>query len=195
MKIRTMIIAGALASIATLSVTAVAIQDGAGGAPQMSPEQLKEMQAMQKAGMVTDKQMSKALKDGTWDADLEFWMVPGAPSTKSTGTEVRTLVLDGRFMHSVFESNFMGMPFKGEMMLGYDNARGVWQSNWCENMSTSMTRETGTEVKADRIDWVFEETNPVTKTTQTTWGNMFDDDADHLQPAEVMKRLHMWSTE
>jgi hypothetical protein len=160
---------GAVAVVATLCIAAIAMQDGS-GAPPMTPEQMTEMLAHQEAGRVTDKQLSMVEKDGIWDADLEFWMMPGAPSSKSIGSEERTMVLGGRYMRCTFECDFMGMPFRGEMMLGYDNARGVWQSNWCDNMSTSMTRGTGTQVNDDTINWVFEETNPVTKSTHTTWG-------------------------
>ena len=152
-----------------MSIVARAREDGAGG-PQLTPEQIKEMQAYQEAGEVTQKQRDLATFQGTWDAVVDFWMAPGAPPNVSKGTEERTMMLGGRYMRCAFESDFMGMPFQGEMMLGFDNVLGVWQSNWCDSMSTAMMRGTGTENKDGSINWTFVETNPVTKSLQETWG-------------------------
>ena len=167
MKKISVVLAGAFGIAALLGAVS---QDGDGGIPQMTPDQIKEMQAYQQAAMVGPKHTELAETVGTWDAVVEFWMAADAPPSVSKGKSVRTMTLGGRYMRDDFTSDMMGQTFKGEMMLGYNNTLGVWESNWCDNMSTSMTRGIGTEQKDGTIRWDFLETNPVTKSIDKTWG-------------------------
>ena len=152
------------------SLGAVAWQDD--GQPQLSPEEMMSMQAYMDAGKITDKQLALAKASGVWNAKIEYWPTPDGPAMVSTGSSTRRMVLDGHYQHEVFASDFGGQPFTGEMMLGWDNTLGVWQSNWCDSMSTSMARGTGKEDADGTINWTFEETNPITKSLEETWGNM-----------------------
>lgn len=79
-----------------------------------------------------------AMSDGTWATDMTFWMAPGAPPSKSSGTCVNKMILGGRFQESKHTSSFAGQPFEGIGTMGYDNLKKVFQSSWVDNMSTGI---------------------------------------------------------
>ena len=64
-----------------------------------------------------------AKDDGEWNEEITLWMVPGSPPTKSTATAVNKMIMGGRYQESKHVGNFMGMPFEGYSLLGYDNAK------------------------------------------------------------------------
>lgn len=73
---------------------------------------------------------------GEWDHALRFWMAPGVEPAEMTATSRSEWVLGGRFLSAVYAGDFMGMPFEGRELLGYDNVRGEYVSVWFDNMST-----------------------------------------------------------
>lgn len=76
--------------------------------------------------------------NGTWTGEVSMWMAPGAPPTKSTSTSTNKMALGGRYQISEHKGNFDGMPFEGMSIVGYDNAKKVFISNWIDNMGTGM---------------------------------------------------------
>ncbi|GAA3941939.1 DUF1579 domain-containing protein [Chitinophaga oryziterrae] len=79
-----------------------------------------------------------AKDDGEWTYDLTYWMTPGATPTSSTGTTENKMVLGGRYQESVHKGNMEGMPFEGHSLLGYDNAKKIFQNTWADNMGTGI---------------------------------------------------------
>lgn len=79
-----------------------------------------------------------ARSDGTWSADITMWMDPAAPPTKSTGTVTNKMILGGRYQQSTHSATFMGMPFEGISILGYDNAKKMFVNSWVDNMGTGI---------------------------------------------------------
>ena len=79
-----------------------------------------------------------AKSNGEWISDITLWTQPGAPPTKSTGTAVNRMIMGGRYQESKNTGNFMGMPFEGVSILGYDNAKKIFQSSWIDNMGTGI---------------------------------------------------------
>lgn len=82
--------------------------------------------------------------DGEWNADITFWMAPGAPPQTASGTCVNKMILGGRYQQSNHSGIMMGMPFEGMMILGFDNIKKVLQSTWVDNMGTGIMNMTGT---------------------------------------------------
>jgi len=82
--------------------------------------------------------------DGEWTEETTMWMAPGTEPMKTTGKAVNKMILGGRYQYSTHSSNFMGMPFEGINILGYDNKRGVFQSTWIDNMGTGIMYMEGT---------------------------------------------------
>ena len=74
---------------------------------------------------------------GTWDVAMTFWMDPDAPPMTERGTATTTPVFGGRQLRQDFKGTFMGAPFEGTGLSGYDNVRKRYTSSWTDNMSTS----------------------------------------------------------
>ena len=77
-----------------------------------------------------------AKDDGEWNGEITMWMAPGAPPSKSTTTAVNKMIMGGRYQESKHSGSFMGQPFEGYSLLGYDNAKKIFQSTWIDNMGT-----------------------------------------------------------
>lgn len=75
---------------------------------------------------------------GTFDVKLVMWMDPSAPPIESTGTMTNRWVLGGRYLQGEYTSTFLGQPFAGMSLTGYDNAQGVFQGTWIDTMGTGM---------------------------------------------------------
>lgn len=76
--------------------------------------------------------------DGAWSGDITLWMAPGAPPTKSMGTAINQMVLDGRYQQSTTSGSFEGMPYNGMGTLAFDNGKKVFIATWIDNMGTGM---------------------------------------------------------
>jgi len=76
--------------------------------------------------------------DGEWTSNMSTWMQPGAPPTKSTGSVINKMILGGRYQESKFKGDFMGMPFEGVGLLGYDNIKKSFNSTWADNMGSAI---------------------------------------------------------
>jgi len=126
-----------------------------------------DQQAMMKAWQdyMTPGEIHKMLgkADGEWTYEATVWMTPGAPPDKSTGTAVNKMILGGRYQQSTHSGNIMGMPFEGQSVLGYDNARKVFQSTWIDNMGTGIMQMEGPLDHATRsINLTGKMTDPMT---------------------------------
>jgi len=82
--------------------------------------------------------------NGIWEAQLDQWMAPGAPPTKTKGSCTQTPMLGGRYFSVKYTSTMMGQPFDGMSVMGYDNAKKKFVSTWIDNMGTGIVIMTGT---------------------------------------------------
>lgn len=85
-----------------------------------------------------------AKSNGDWTEEITFWMAPDAPPTKTTANATNKMILGGRYQYSSVTGDMMGMPFEGVSILGYDNAKKIFQSTWMDNFGTGITNMTGT---------------------------------------------------
>jgi hypothetical protein len=109
-------------------------------APGMDPAAMAAMEAAGKPGPPHEHLAKMA---GDWTYDITFWMAPGAPPTKSSGTMHAEMMMGGRYLHEVWTGDMMGMPFEGHAMEGYDNVAKHWYGTWMDNMSTGMMTSIG----------------------------------------------------
>jgi hypothetical protein len=63
-----------------------------------------------------------------------MWM--DGQETKSEGTTHMEWAMDGRYMISKHSGNWMGMPFQGMGIDGYDNVDSKYFTIWIDNMGT-----------------------------------------------------------
>ena len=107
-------------------------------APAMDAETQAMMEAWTKAATpgAEHAQLAEHFA-GTWDVAMTFWMDAEAPPITEKGSATITPILGGRQLHQDFKGAFMGMPFEGIGMSGYDNVRKRYTASWNDNMSTS----------------------------------------------------------
>ena len=73
---------------------------------------------------------------GTWTVDCTYFMAPGEPMKVQAKETIEAL---GRFWTvSLFESDFMGLPFAGRATTGFDPKRGKWVGTWVDSMMPHM---------------------------------------------------------
>jgi hypothetical protein len=81
--------------------------------------------------------------EGKWKATVSFWMQPGAAPMHAEGAMANEWILGGRFLQQRYTSNFLGSPFAGQGMFGYNNVDRRYEGLWADTMSTAMMLETG----------------------------------------------------
>jgi len=86
-----------------------------------------------------DMQALLAKSEGNWDIQISMWMAPGQEPMKATATSDVKMVLGGRYEQIDNKGSFNGMPYEGMGMIGYDNAKKLFQSSWIDNMGTGVT--------------------------------------------------------
>jgi hypothetical protein len=112
-------------------------------APQMTPEQKAAMEKMEKAATPGPEHKFLASFTGTWKAEVKTWENASAQPQVSQGTGEDKMILGGRFLHSTFKSSFMGQPFEGMGLTGFDNVLKKFQGVWIDSMGTAMMTAVG----------------------------------------------------
>ena len=108
---------------------------------EMTPEEA--MASMMELGTPGAEHGYLAETVGSWNISSEMSMGPGTPMEHASATSEIKMILGGRFMHETFKMDLMGMPFEGNLLMGYDNVTKQYQSVWVDNMTTGMTLSTG----------------------------------------------------
>ncbi len=113
-------------------------------APEMTAEQQAMMEAWQKAA-TPGAQHAQLVEQfvGRWDTMQTMWMDETTPPSTETGKAVGTVVLGGRQVRTDYSGQFMGQPFEGVGLGGYDNVTGKYVNHWMDNMSTGVYRSEG----------------------------------------------------
>jgi len=106
-------------------------------------EQQAMMEAWQKASTPSSNHKLLAGFKGNWNYTGKLWMEPGAPPQTTSGSATTVALLDGRYFQEDSSGSFMGMPFHGIAVMGYDNVAQHFTSTWIDNMSTSILFMTG----------------------------------------------------
>ncbi|MEM9065800.1 MAG: DUF1579 domain-containing protein [Planctomycetota bacterium] len=75
---------------------------------------------------------------GTWDTEMKMQMAPDAPPVVTSGRSVVRSIMDGRFIQEDYTSDFMGQPFQGMSITGYDNNKKQFVATWIDNFSTGV---------------------------------------------------------
>ena len=75
---------------------------------------------------------------GDWNVDGRCFTIPDAPSSEMKGDCKVRWILGGRFVQEDFNAEFMGRPFQGISVTGYDNLKKKYVSSWVDDMSTAL---------------------------------------------------------
>jgi hypothetical protein len=130
-----------------------------GEKPAAGPSQ-EEMEAWMKYMTPGEQHKKMAAMDGEWTVASKMWMDPKAPPTDGTGTAKFRMILGGRYQVQEYSGNFMGMPFDGMGISGFDNASKEHVSCWIDSMSTGMMASKGTEDASGKVTLNGEFVNP-----------------------------------
>ena len=121
-------------TVGALSLVAAPAMLAARTAPDTAAVQ--EMPPMPKPG--PEHQIFKE-DAGTWDANVESFMAPGAPPMVSKGVETNTLGCGGLCLVTDFKGEMMpGMAFHGHGTATYDPAKKKYVGSWTDSMSTGL---------------------------------------------------------
>ena len=101
-----------------------------------------EMKAWMEAGTPGEAHKWMAKLAGEWETTMKMYD-PAMGESEGKGTMKVEMVLGGRFQHSFYKGEFMGQPFEGSGLMGYDNVGKKYQSMWADNMSTAMMSSAG----------------------------------------------------
>jgi hypothetical protein len=111
---------------------------------------------------------------GVWDATMEEIATPGTAPKSSKGVETSTLACGGLWLISDYQGTFMGQPFQGHGVTGYDLAKKKYVGTWVDGMSASLGLLEGTYDAAKQTmtmsyDSHDPEGNPVKMSMVTVW--------------------------
>lgn len=101
------------------------------------------MDAMMKMAAPGEQHKQLEMFAGSWTTEMKAWMAPGQEPVTSHGSAEIKSILGGRYLQEDFSAEFMGMPFAGTGLTGYDNVRKQYFSTWADNMGTSVMLMTG----------------------------------------------------
>ncbi|MCK6481044.1 MAG: DUF1579 domain-containing protein [Planctomycetes bacterium] len=111
-----------------------------------------EMEAWQKAMALGEEHRRMAAECGEWTAAGKMWMAAGAPPTESTSEATIRMIHGGRFQVMDFRGDFMGMPFEGTGITGFDNVTKEYTSVWVDSMNTGTMITRGKATGPGRIE-------------------------------------------
>jgi len=133
------------------SVYVIAQEQASSKAPTMTAEQKAMMDAWLKNGTPGPQHEKIKSLAGKWDADVSMQMDPAAPEEKSKATMVNQSIFDGRFLQQDYNGTFMGQPFKGMGMVGFDNQKQKYVMGWIDSMDTAMMVAEGTADESGKV--------------------------------------------
>ena len=97
-----------------------------------------EMKAWMEYAAPGEAHKTLAKSNGNWTGQVTSWAAIDAPPTTSTATVVNKMIMGGLYQESDYNGNFMGMPFQGMGITGYDNYRKKYLSTWVDNMGSGI---------------------------------------------------------
>jgi len=107
---------------------------------QPSPEQ---MQRWMKYSQPSEHHRKLQPLIGTWNQTVRIRMTPNADPEVLESTATYEWIMGGRYVQGTYEGNFMGEPFQGMDLLGYDNYRQQYVALWIDNLGTGFMTTTG----------------------------------------------------
>ncbi len=128
--------------------------DKHGGQPEMDPAMAK----MIEMGTPGPEHVLLEAMVGEWAAECTMEMEPGKPTTTKARSK-NHWIMDKRFVQQDYAGDFMGMPFSGMSLIGYDKYQKKYVSTWIDSMSTMIYMSLGTYDAATKT-FTFEGEGP-----------------------------------
>jgi hypothetical protein len=135
--------ATALLVVLLISGSGSTTQAGEAEPATPDPEMAAMIAAFEEAGAPGEHHAHLADAVGEWTVVAKIWMAPDAPPTVTPGTATVRPILGGRYFRMDYESTFLGKPFQGIGIDGYDKVVGQHFGTWIDGMSTGIFHHTG----------------------------------------------------
>ncbi len=149
-------------------------------AAKAAPDEQAAMEAMMRASTPGENHKKLEAFVGTFDAKVRNWEKPGGAPVESTGTSEGKMVLGGRYVHEDFQGTFMGQPFTGMGMTGYDNVQKKFVSSWADTMGTGIMMSMGaTDASGKTLEMSGSSPDPMSGKMMTLRQKMTIADNDH----------------
>ncbi len=87
---------------------------------------------------------------GTWDVKSKFHMVPGQ-TIEMNGVEIAKMQPGGFWLISDFSGKFMGEPFHGHAVMGYEAHKKKYIGTWADSFGSVLVTTTGTCSKDGKV--------------------------------------------
>jgi hypothetical protein len=91
---------------------------------------------------------------GHWTVQVRMYPEPGGEPIDSRGAVRNEVILGGRALKSEFKGDFMGQPFAGMGLEGYDLDKGQHFGIWMDSTTTGASFESGGECNHEGQDVV-----------------------------------------
>jgi len=132
---------------------AVAVAVAAGATPSAARDQAQSARTSSSRGDPRSEAVKRALTPGEnhkrldyfigdWRTESTTWLADADP-VKSEGTCHFEWAMGGRYLRSTYASMFIGQPFEGMGIDGYDNVAGEYFGLWIDNMGTGYLASSG----------------------------------------------------
>jgi hypothetical protein len=164
------------AGVFAIASAAVAGDEKKAGTPEASAA---EMAAWQAAAALGEHHEHMKKLTGNFTYTMKAWTAPGAPPMETTGKRTAEMVMGGRYLEEKYSGDFMGQPFEGLGMLGYDNVGKQYVGTWIDNMSTGIMTSHGTCGK-DGWEMTGESLDPMTGKSVTSRSTVSMPDANTI---------------
>ena len=106
---------------------------GAEGEMEMDPAMMEAMMSFMTPG---EAHQAMATREGTWKVKSMITMGPGAESMPMEMVVEARMILDGHYLVEESSGMMMGMPYKGQLTMGFNNATEEWWTVYMDSMST-----------------------------------------------------------
>jgi hypothetical protein len=133
------------------------------------------------ARLMTPGEQHARLADraGDWKAVVTIWNEPGGAPTTIDGVSTKTMVFGGRYLEEEFTGQFMGRPFRGRGIYGFDNATREYVAIWYDNMGTGIHLSNGQDDGKGGLTFASTQQDPVTGRPTKTRSVGRSTDRDH----------------
>lgn len=118
--------------------------------PMANPQFMQDWMA---SAEVSEHHEALGQTTGSYEVAGKMWMSPEGEAMPTTATSTRKSILGGRYLIEEYKSSFMGMPFEGVLVQGYDNLAQEHVSIWMDSMSTWPSISRGKEGEDGKIHY------------------------------------------
>ncbi len=125
--------------LALLAPLAVCADD-----PAADPATAKMMQAMEELGKPGPEHARLAERAGDWKATTTMFGPGPDAGTTYVGSAHCELLYGGRFLQQTFHGQWMGKPFTGTEISGYDRFKNKFVDTWFDDAGTGILMFEGT---------------------------------------------------